>query len=62
MNLKHSLQRDVIIMEKTKVICPYCGYKMPITFSKDARCNGIFVKCKGKNCKKEFEIKINKVK
>lgn len=50
-------------MEKNKKIeCPYCGYKMPITFSKDAMCSGIFVKCKGKNCKKEFEIKINKVK
>ena len=45
------------IMKKIK--CPYCGYEMPITYSKGAVCKGIFVKCKGKNCKKEFEIKIN---
>ena len=41
-----------------KIKCPYCGYQMPITFSKDAKCRGIFVKCKGKKCKKQFEIKI----
>lgn len=39
--------------------CPYCGYRMPITFSKEAKCKGVFVKCKGKKCKKIFEIKIN---
>lgn len=38
--------------------CPYCGYRMPITFGKEAKCEGVFVKCKGKNCKKIFEIKI----
>ena len=46
-------------MESKKIECPFCGYKMPITFSKDAKCSGIFVKCKGKKCKKVFEIKIN---
>jgi len=44
-------------MEKIK--CPYCNYEMPITFSKDAMCKGIFAKCKGRSCKKVFEIKIN---
>lgn len=44
---------------KNKIKCPYCEYEMPITFSKDAECKGIFVKCKGKKCKKEFEIIIN---
>lgn len=43
-----------------KVKCPYCGYEMPIAYDEKAVCRGIFVKCKGKNCKKEFEIKINK--
>ena len=47
------------MIEIDKVECPFCGYKMPITFSKDAKCSGIFVKCKGKNCKKVFEIKID---
>lgn len=42
-----------------KVKCPYCGYIMPITFDKSARCKGVYIRCKGKNCKKIFEIKIN---
>lgn len=43
-----------------EVICPYCGYKMPIRYDKDkTKAKGIYVKCKGRNCKKEFEIRIN---
>ena len=43
-----------------KVECPYCGYKMPIEYDKQkSKPKRIFVKCKGRNCKKEFEIKIN---
>ena len=45
---------------RNKIKCPFCGYEMPITFSKGAECEGIFVKCKGKKCKKEFKIKIKK--
>ena len=45
---------------KEKVRCPYCGYEMPIYYDRDTtKSKGIFVKCKGRNCKKEFEIKIN---
>jgi len=47
----------VFIIEIRKVKCPYCGYCMPIRLAVDAIAKGIFVKCKGKNCKKEFEIK-----
>ena len=43
-----------------KVKCPFCGYEMPIMYDKKkARAKGLFVKCKGKKCRKEFEIKIN---
>lgn len=43
-----------------KVRCPHCGYEMPITYDPEkARCSGLFVRCKGRNCKKLFEIKIN---
>ncbi len=42
-----------------KVKCPYCGYEMPIAHDKDAVCKGVFVKCKGRQCKKTFEIKLN---
>lgn len=40
-----------------KVKCPYCGYEMPMSYEQ-AECKGLVVKCKGRNCKKEFEIKI----
>ncbi|MCX4257970.1 MAG: hypothetical protein OSJ54_13730 [Oscillospiraceae bacterium] len=42
-----------------KIRCPYCGYIMPIKRDKDAVCKGLRVQCKARNCKKEFEIKIN---
>lgn len=42
-----------------KVICPYCGYKMQIFFKEKALCRGVYTKCKGRKCKKIFEIKIN---
>lgn len=43
-----------------KVICPFCGYEMPIRYDKEkSKVKGIYVKCKGRNCKKEFEIRIN---
>ena len=41
-----------------KVKCPYCGYGMPLRLSQTADCKGIFIKCKGKNCKQIFEIKV----
>ena len=45
-------------MEKVK--CPFCGYEMPIAYNKEnSRAKGLFVRCKGRNCKKEFEIRIN---
>ena len=42
-----------------KIRCPFCNYEMPIFYDKEALAKGIFVKCKGRKCKKEFEIKIN---
>lgn len=39
-----------------KVKCPYCGYEMPVFKTEKAVCKGIFVRCKGRNCKKMFEI------
>lgn len=45
-------------MEKEKIVCPYCGYRMPIAKSANAIARGLFVKCKGRNCGKTFEINI----
>lgn len=45
--------------KKEKIKCPYCGYIMPIERDRDAVCRGLHVRCKARNCGKEFEIKIN---
>lgn len=43
-----------------RIRCPYCGYSMPILYSEKASSSGIVAKCKGRNCGKEFEIKVRK--
>lgn len=47
-----------IIPHKEKVRCPYCGYPVNAMKQEGARCEGIFFKCKNKDCRKEFELKI----
>ena len=43
-----------------KIKCPFCGYEMPIIYNKSQTiAKGLFVVCKGRKCKKKFEIKIN---
>lgn len=44
--------------KRIKVICPNCGYEMPITYGPESECVGVFVSCKGRNCKNVFEVKI----
>ena len=39
-----------------KVKCPFCGYEMPVYSAPNAKCTGIFLRCKGRNCKKLFQI------
>ena len=41
-----------------QVRCPHCGYRMPVWYAEWANCIGVFVTCKNKNCKKQFEIKV----
>lgn len=41
-----------------KVICPHCGYKMPIILGPTARAGDLWVKCKGRGCRVVFEIKL----
>ncbi len=43
---------------RQKVRCPYCGQAAPVEKTDGAQCKGIFVKCKGRNCGREFEIEI----
>ena len=42
-----------------KIVCPYCGYEMPVFRSDRAVCYGLFLRCKGRGCGKWFEIKID---
>ena len=43
-----------------QVNCPYCGYRMPVWKTRAASCRGVWLRCKNKTCKKEFELKIPK--
>lgn len=53
-------------MQKTKnkeivqVVCPACGYRMPIYYEPEAESSGVRVRCKGRNCTEFFEIKIHR--
>lgn len=47
---------------RKKVKCPFCGYEMNIVYDPGiALCRGVFAKCKGRKCGKEFEIKIGEI-
>ena len=46
------------VNKKIKVQCPVCGYKMPVSYDKNANCSGVFTACKGRNCTAIFETKI----
>lgn len=50
--------KEEIGIEKIRkqVRCPFCGYRMPIYYKQSAQSTGIFVRCKGRDCKKEFEV------
>ena len=50
--------RRCLKIEKVKIRCPHCGYEMPEQYDQTADCRGVFVRCKGRDCKREFEIKI----
>jgi hypothetical protein len=41
-----------------QVECPKCKYKMPLFFEETAKCSGVIVSCKGRNCHTHFELKI----
>ena len=45
-------------VKQEKVRCPYCGHPVNAYQSEDAKCQGIFFKCKNRECKRVFELKI----
>lgn len=44
--------------ERRKVRCPYCGHPVNAMRDADASCKGIFFRCKEKDCRKVFELRI----
>lgn len=46
------------VVERKRVICPYCGYRMPLEYDATSSSHGVVVRCKGSHCKKEFEVVI----
>ncbi len=43
---------------RKKVKCVYCGRYVNVFRSKDAACRGIYLKCKNRECRKVFELRI----
>jgi hypothetical protein len=41
-----------------KIRCPHCGWEQNIFYREGAACKGLFFKCRNRECRKEFEIKI----
>lgn len=47
-------------MDLKKITCPYCGQKQNLMYAPGkAACRGIFIRCKGRQCRREFEVRIN---
>lgn len=44
--------------EMCRVMCPKCGYWMPVFYDREAASKGVFVPCKGRGCGTFFEVKI----
>lgn len=40
-----------------RIKCPHCGYSMPVFYTENTVCMGIYIRCKGRKCGKVFEIK-----
>ena len=54
---------DWRLIKIERIKCPYCGYRMPVWYDPEkADVRGIFVRCKGKWCRREFEIQIQAIK
>lgn len=41
-----------------RVQCPVCGYKMPVSYTNEAECEGVMAQCKGRSCHAVFEVRI----
>ena len=53
-------EKEQLTMMQVK--CPYCGYRMPVFYEDDAMSKDVHIVCKGRNCRKLFEIRITEGK
>ena len=49
-----------ILTSVKNVVCPYCGYKLPIVYDKDTVVKNLLVTCKGRQCKESFVLNIKR--
>lgn len=49
-------------IERRKVKCPYCGHAQNVQYAPNAECQGVFLRCRARHCKKVFEMRIKKDK
>lgn len=52
------MDKTADISKMRKVTCPYCGTPVNAFYRKGASCNGVFFKCKNRDCKKQFELRV----
>lgn len=44
--------------EKQKIRCPVCGHPISVFYQRGAICRGVFFRCKNRDCRKIFELKL----
>lgn len=47
-----------VLKSVKNVVCPFCGYKLPIVYDKDTTVKNLLVSCKGRQCKESFILNI----
>lgn len=47
-----------VLKSVKNVVCPFCGYKLPIVYDKDTTVKNLLVSCKGRQCKESFVLNI----
>lgn len=46
-------------IRRKKVRCPYCGHEQNVQYIPGAVSRGIYMRCKARQCKREFEVRID---
>ena len=44
--------------KRIKARCSSCGHPVNVFYQENATCRGVFLRCKNKNCRKIFELRI----